>query len=949
MDWNEFLNRRWVRCGLSVLLVLALVLAICLPGWQPEVQEPDDPLAGESIREITVVNLGENGTPQEETTPGDPEETTAPEEETTAPEEESTAPEETQESTAPQEPEPEDTQPGEDSPDRDENQDGSSGADGDSGQSGTPEAGTQTPDVALVFAWTGKNTGERKKVCAPGSSVTDSVQTIQLSGGTIAYRLSLTGTHAQQGRILKVHYTSQSGDSGNLSANGTLAMTLPGGMTANVYTLTVTALVKGQNLTFTVYLTLSYDVRLEMTYSTGEGERTVTCESGRTLTVSALYDDALPEGILEYRMGLLGSEGQNMTIQSVTCYHSGSGRTEKLSPSGTTRLLLKEGKTGENTFTVVAKDADGNSHTFRINIPYKHRGENSIRIETNLQNGSSVINGTRNNLTVKAWSEDSSGNVLSYIGTGTDTKLIVRLDGVELKDPVGNATAGWEFDLYPENPTVGDSNTHTLYIYAEDGYGNYGELTLTLNGRRNEAGQKIGNATVRIDLTALGLGVVESLSYEVLADESVARVVEKAVGGKDLGEPYGSAAQSLGWQISSGGTLDTGYYLRSLTTGYTPNALEGNGWPGSTEEEVLQAIDDRFGKGTGLASLWRCIYRNGLNKSAGSGGTIGEFDYTSGSGWLFSVGGATYYPGQSMSSVYLRDGDVLTLRFTLAYGWDVGGGTSSYGNNVGYCVTAANGNIAIHHRMETVTLEDGSQRHVCHCCGLTEDCAHEHTVWKDLEDGTHIQYCEDCHETLGDPAEHTWDTGDPNRHICSQCNGEEEHLWKEVEGSNTATCTEAGVKTLRCEVCHMELETEAQPKGHTYDSTWYYTESIHYQKCSTCGEEVRRGGHSYVYDGEWDDYLCQVCGVQHDFDVECSGHLTMVSATCQSMVYRCDGCGCTLTQNGVFEDYHDYVDGLCRYCGKANPDFIPETTEPDSLNPAALQYYRRKSYESHHH
>lgn len=953
MDWNTFLNSRWVRGGLSVLLVLSLVLALCLSGGRAEIREPEDPLAGEGIREITVMDLGEDNTSREETVPETPgEETTAPEEEaeeTTAPEEEAeetTAPEEeTEETTAPEEeteettaPEEEtekptvspeqdkgqqseNTQPGDNGPDRDENQDGSGDGSGDAGTSGD---GTQIPDVALVFSWRGKNTGQRSKVCTPGSSVTDNVQTIQLSGGGLPYSLSLTGTNAGEGRILRVSYSAQSGEKGSLGTDGNLPMILPEGMTANLYTLTVTALVKGQNLTFTVYLNLSYDVRLQMTCFIGTQEQTVTCESGRTLTMTAIYDDVITDGRLEYQMKLLGSDGEKMTIQTVTCYHSGNGRTEILNASGSTQLLLKDGKTGENTFTVVAVDGEGNRHSFRINIPYRHRGENSIRIETNLQNGSNVINGTRNNLTVKAWSEDGNGNVVSYIGNGTDTRLTVSLDGEEVKDPVSSATSGWEYHLNPENPAVGDTNTHTLYIYAEDAYGNYGELTLTLNGRRNEAGQRIGTATVRVDLTALGLGVVESVSYEVLADEPVSCVVEKAIGGKDLGEPYGSASQSLGWTVNASGSLNSGYYLQSLTTGYTPNALEGSAWPGSTEEEVLQAIDDRFGRGTGLATLWRCIYRNGVNKSAGSGGTIGEFDYTSGSGWLFSVGSVTSYPGQSMSSVYLRDGDVLTLRFTLAYGWDVGGGTIGYGNSVGYCVTAVNGNISIQHRMETVTMEDGSVRHVCHCCGLIEDCAHEHTTWKDLEDGTHVQYCEDCCQAIGDPQEHTWSTGTDTAHTCTQCGAGETHIWKEVEGSNTATCTEKGVKVMCCAICGMEVQTEAEAKGHTYDSTWYYTDANHYRKCSACGEEVSRGTHSYVYSDEWDDYACQICGVLHDWDVECGGQLSMTDATCRQIVYHCDSCGCTLTKQGEFEEYHNYSGGICQYCGKTEPGYVPE-------------------------
>ena len=189
-------------------------------------------------------------------------------------------------------------------------------------------------------------------------------------------------------------------------------------------------------------------------------------------------------------------------------------------------------------------------------------------------------------------------------------------------------------------------------------------------------------------MTVLGLGVTDPIHYEVLADEPISYVVAKAIMGKDTGEPFGAASDTLGWRGSYAGTLDTGFYLQWLDTGYSADALEDSTWPGSTEEEVLEAIDARFGAGTGLAVLWRCLYRNGLNKSAGSGSTFGEFDYTSGSGWMYSIGGS-YYPGQSMSAVRLKNEDVLTLRYTLAYGWDIGGGSDNYGNVVGYCVEGA--------------------------------------------------------------------------------------------------------------------------------------------------------------------------------------------------------------------------------------------------------------------
>ncbi|MGN1098312.1 MAG: DUF4430 domain-containing protein [Clostridia bacterium] len=52
-------------------------------------------------------------------------------------------------------------------------------------------------------------------------------------------------------------------------------------------------------------------------------------------------------------------------------------------------------------------------------------------------------------------------------------------------------------------------------------------------------------------------------------------------------------------------------------------------------------------------------------------GSLGEFDFTDMSGWMFFVNGEM--PSVSMSGYEVRDGDVISLRFTLAGGMDLGG------------------------------------------------------------------------------------------------------------------------------------------------------------------------------------------------------------------------------------------------------------------------------------
>lgn len=835
-------------------------------------------------------------------------------------------------------------------------------------------------DLQLSFTWYVKGTTPVELICQPDKKVSADIRNNQLSAGAVKYEMELQGANAETARILQITYTAEGGDSGTLRESGALPVALPNGFNSNKYTISVMALSGGKQMTFKVVLDYSMDLCLEMRYVVDGENRMVACENGKTATAEEIYDDQLSEGQLNYAMSFAGTDGAGVSITSVTCYQSGSGRTLTLNSSDSAELLLKDGKTGENTFTVKASDESGAAYEFKINIPYKHRGEASVKITTNLTNGQTVINETFTNLSVTAYSVDSENEIIGYIpANGTDTILKVELDGEEQTYVSSSGTAS-EYALYPDNPEVGDTNTHTLYIYAEDAYGNYGELTLTLKGQRNQAGQVIGTATIMIDMTVLGIKEQEVIAYEVLADEPISYSVAKAVMGKDTGEPFGSCPTALGWGGTYAGTLDTGFYLERLTPGIGGNVLTDSNWPGSSEAEVLQSIDNRFGKGTGLATLWRCIYRNGLNKSGGTDGSYGEHDYTSGSGWLYSLNG-TYYPGQSMSAYYLKNGDVLTLRYTLAYGWDVGGGSEGYGNTAGYCVTALNGSFYINHRMETVTHADGSTSYVCKCCGLEEGCTHENAIWKNQGDGTHIRYCDECKEIIGDPGEHIWEQAE-EKHICSYCNAEEAHIWKDVEGSDTASCTEDGVKSVCCSICNMTKTGIVSPaKGHTLDNRWNYTKTEHYQKCSTCKEEVNRGSHQYVYDAEWEDYECTVCHVLHDWDVGCGGGFengscsqcgssgsggsssedagsggndsdkgeeegggsqeeshthnyssAVTAPTCTEQGYTTYSCSCgdSYVSDYVDANGHMYENGNCTVCGDVDPNYVSPDDAPET-------------------
>lgn len=798
-------------------------------------------------------------------------------------------------------------------------------------------------DLQLRFTWYEKGVTAMETRCEANGRTAVSIKQNQLSNGELLYALALDGRSAEEARLI-----SASCNGTDLALDtGTLQLETGSAGTAMVYTILATAEVQGKRVSFTVTVRYSSDVSLELRYSILEDGSTrpctITCENKKTVSAEPIYDDQLTDGVFSYQLLLNGEDASGIQITSVTCYQTGSYLTSTLpAPDGSTTLLLNGGKTGDNIFTVTASGAGGDSYTFTINIPYKHRGQALVKIQTNLQDGAEVTNGQEVDLTVEAWTEDEQGNVKSHItASGTDTKLTVRLDGTAC---TMSSSSGYvqQYVLVPEDPAEGDISYHELTIYAEDGEGNFGELTLSLVGKRSEGGQKIGTASIYIDMSVLGLGVRGPIQYDVLSGEPVSYSIAKAIWDYDAGDPYGTAQNSFHWpesRCSYSGSLDLGFYLERLDDGSglgsRANALSGD-WSqlGSTEEAVLAGIDARFGAGSGEAILWRCIYRNQIPLS-GVGTGIGEFDFTMGSGWMYSVGGSTFYPGSSMSDYHLQNGDTLVLRYTLAYGWDVGGGSPGY-SSAGYCVSCINGSWSIHHSFETVTAADGTMQYVCRCCGTVQGCPHEHRQWQDQSDGTCAEVCTDCLERLGVPGEHlltcTEDVGmDTHTAVCERCGYTEQtpHTW--VQRSSTATCTQPGTSVSECEGCRAVKEEAVEATGHMPQNIYEYDQHSHWQVCQICRERMEETTATHVYRQDGGDWLCQVCSAIHGW--ECGGTLIPDgSSTCSHLSGQCSQCGLHLEQDGApgaFADYHRFADGYCTGCGTPDPSYQPPTPTPE--------------------
>ena len=382
----------------------------------------------------------------------------------------------------------------------------------------------------------------------------------------------------------------------------------------------------------------------------------------------------------------------------------------------------------------------------------------------------------------------------------TADRIAVTLNGVPVAKHGGDSSP--EYDLFFEPPNVGDYRDYEIEIVAW--YGNSSRYwSKTLRYHAAAQGSTVGTVNIVLDATTVGLGILDEAEYEIVKDDSAADVLLRFL-------------EDYGYEITYDST-GSNFYIRRIFRGDMCYGAE-------VPEE-----------------LWEAILRDGinLNETQHDRDSLGEHDYTMGAGWMYAVDYS--YPGRSMNKYEVKDGETIYLRFTLAYGKDIGGFDSTgggYGSYSSYCGLWIDGYYQeLEHdyeetgRAEPTETEGGHVDYTCSRCGKT--------------------YTEEL------PA-----TG---------------HQYEETERVEP-TETEDGYVEYTCTVCgetyrevlpatgHQYVETARVEPTETEDGYVEYT-------CSLCGETYREvlpaTGHQYeetarVEPTETEDgyieYTCTICG-----------------------------------------------------------------------------------------
>lgn len=277
---------------------------------------------------------------------------------------------------------------------------------------------------------------------------------------------------------------------------------------------------------------------------------------------------------------------------------------------------------GTQTITV---SYSGLTTTFDVTVV-----EDIITLETTLPAESFTQKNSRRTFDVIA--RDAEGNKLPT------SEVKVTLNGTAVK-------VNWDDSV---------KTSYTLVLTKE------GENTLVINARgkkiltytityiKAEQGEVVGQAAFALEAFTLGEGyIIEPTLVDIHEGENAAYMLK-------------SFLAANGFDLTYTGSLDSGFYM-SFVKGSKLASIDPDG--GNIPTELLEKLIE---KGFSITP------RTDLN-------SLGEFDYTTGSGWMYCLN--NIFPNVGYADSYLSEGDVVRSQFTLAYGSDMGGGFAMGDNN----------------------------------------------------------------------------------------------------------------------------------------------------------------------------------------------------------------------------------------------------------------------------
>ena len=210
----------------------------------------------------------------------------------------------------------------------------------------------------------------------------------------------------------------------------------------------------------------------------------------------------------------------------------------------------------------------------------------------------------------------------------------IYYDGIDVKLNGKETAYNWSSE-YTNYQLLLAAGKNSLEIIVTDRDGRSARFAYELECEAVSDGEEIGKVTISIDAKVLGLGyVVAPVKCAVLQGETGAETFMRFI-------------DEQGLEIRHLGTVKDSFYISRIYNGGITKGYE-----------IPQPLADE-------------INADGLEwKSQRYADSLGEFDFCQGSGWTHCINGS--FTGYTLSDVSFKDGDEVKIRFTLAYGRDIG-------------------------------------------------------------------------------------------------------------------------------------------------------------------------------------------------------------------------------------------------------------------------------------
>lgn len=183
-----------------------------------------------------------------------------------------------------------------------------------------------------------------------------------------------------------------------------------------------------------------------------------------------------------------------------------------------------------------------------------------------------------------------------------------------------------------------------LKITADDGLGRQTSKVFRMTYVPANNGEKIGEIVFAIEGFSIECGYfAEPVRLDIYEGVRFSKTLTDFITAK-------------GWTYQYTGTIDSGFYLACITG--------------------LDLTGNRIADG-----VWDFVKDRGYQRTIRTGASLGEFDYGSGSGWMYSVNGV--YKNYGFADYYPQDGDCVRVQFTVILGEDLGGGGALGGGSTG--------------------------------------------------------------------------------------------------------------------------------------------------------------------------------------------------------------------------------------------------------------------------